>query len=339
MIVLHAGFFEKNLFLWGEVPLEVDHRKKKRSKVKGIGFFPYGAGSERLSSALKETVSGIKIGKKSFKTMIVWLPSADGTPSVSSEMIGEPLGVSLPDGLSPWKVEAVRLSQEGVVDLLCHCLGKKVLGPGVVLGKDLIFWTRGLRFGGALVAKEQFLPSVVKTNESFRARWEPVFWGEDSIRLAALARAMPGVCRALTDQSELPPSRPSLSVLKEFIAMVVDSIIRFSFKEHSFRERRFSGESVHDQWLEGLLSSSSEFRGDLRELSKFVDQFEDWKRPLFLSVQSPVRLCFRIEEPDGDQRVGEKNKKKEERWYVRYLLQWTEDPSLLLSVEDIWEGR
>ncbi len=339
MIVLHAGFFEKSLFLWGEVPLEVNTPLIKRRKKRDIKFSPYDAGSERLSSAIKETVLKIKTGKKSFKTMVLWLPSVNGTPSVSSEMVGEPLGSSLPTVLSPWRITVLKLSEEESIDLLCHCVGKKVLGSGVILGKDLIFWTRVLQFAGALVAKEQFVPSVVKTPKGFYARWEPVFWGEDSIKFSRLARAMPGVGRALSDQADFQPNRSSISILKDFITLVVDTIIRLSFRENLLWERGFPYESVHDQWLEGLLSSSSELRGNQKELSKFLAQVEDWKRPLFLSMKAPVRLCFRIEEPDGDQGKGKVDKTGRDKWYVRYLLQSIQDPSLYLSVEDVWGGR
>jgi SNF2 family DNA or RNA helicase len=330
MIILHGGVFERDLFIWGEVPLDADHPVSKKVKERGPIFLPYDAGFKKLSSALREVGLGIKTGKESFKTMILWLPTRNGSPSVSSEMIGETLEASPPDTFSPWKITALKLSREGVVELLCQSVGKRILAPGIILGRDLIFWARVLQFSGALIAKEQFIPTIERGPKSFFARWEPIFWGKDSIRLSNLAKAMPGVCRALSNEADNPPKTPSMIVLKDFITVMVDSIIRLGFKGRRLWRRRFTGESIHDQWLDNLLSSSSSLKGDQKELSKFLQQVEDWRRPLAISMRAPVRLCFRIEEPDGERSVGE-------RWYVRYLLQSIQDPSLILSAEEVWK--
>jgi len=337
MIVLHGGVFERNLFIWGEVPLDTDPPLQKKRRERRPIFFPYDAGFEKLSSALREAGLGIKTSKKSFKTMILWLPTRNDSPSVSSEMIGEVIEFSLSETFSPWKITALKLSQEGVIELLCRSVGKRILAPGIILGRDLIFWTRVLQFLGALISKEQFIPAVVRGPKSFFAQWRPIFWGKDSIRLSILAKAMPGVCRALSREADSPPKISPISVLKDFITMMIDSIIRLGFKEGKSWRRRFPYESIHDQWLDNLLLSSSSLKGDQEELSKLLQQVEDWQRPIAISMKAPVRLCFRIEEPDGDRSVGKRNKIEGERWYVRYLLQSIQDPSLLLSAEEVWK--
>ncbi len=337
MIVLHGGVFERDLFIWGEVPLDADHPVPKKGRKRGLIFLPYDAGFEKLSSALREAGLRIKTSKKSFKTMIIWLPTRNGSPSISSEMIGETLEASLPETFSPWQITALKLSPEGVVELLCQSVGKRILAPGIILGRDLVFWTRVLQFSGALIAKEQFIPTIERGSKCFFARWEPIFWGNDSIRLSNLAKAMPGVCRALSNEADFPPKTIPLIVLKDFITIMIDSIIRLGFKEEQPRRRKFAWESIHDQWLHNLLLSSSSLKGDQKELSKFLQQVEDWRRPLAISMRAPVRLCFRIEEPDGERIVGEENNKERERWYVRYLLQSIRDPSLILSAGDVWK--
>lgn len=334
MIVLHGGIFKGDLFIWGEVPLDADQGVTKRRKKRSPRFLPYDAGFQRLSSTFRDLGIGFKIDRKSLKTMILWLLSRNNSPSVSSEMIGENLGSSSFETLSPWKVTTLKLSQEEVLELLCRSSGKRVLAPGVILGKDLVFWARVLQFSGALIAKEQFIPAVGRDSECYFAHWRPIFWGKDSIRLSILSKAMPGVCRALTNKADLPPKISSITILKEFITMMIDSIIRYGLKEGQFRRRSLPYESIHDQWLDKLLLSSRELKGDEKELSKFLIQVEDWQRPLAISMRAPVRLCFKIEEPDGNRSFEEGGK-----WYVRYLLQSIQDPSLLLSAEDVWEGR
>ena len=43
--------------------------------------------------------------------------------------------------------------------------------PGVIVGKTLSFWAAVVRFAGALVAREQFLPGVDDKAEPPRACW------------------------------------------------------------------------------------------------------------------------------------------------------------------------
>ncbi|MBM3302006.1 MAG: DEAD/DEAH box helicase family protein, partial [Deltaproteobacteria bacterium] len=61
--------------------------------------------------------------------------------------------------------------------------------------------------------------------------------------------------------------------------------------------------------------------------------------PIAVTALSPLRLCFRLEEPavsEPPQRGRAKSAK--ESWYVRYLLQPKDDLSLLVPVEDTWNN-
>src|SRR2546427_122866 len=77
------------------------------------------------------------------------------------------------------------------IDLLRACAGRDTLAPGVVVGATLAFWSWALRFAGALVAREQFLPDVRQSHQAWQAHWRPVLAGDDARRHAQLARAMP----------------------------------------------------------------------------------------------------------------------------------------------------
>src|SRR5262249_56054800 len=72
------------------------------------------------------------------------------------------------------------------------------------------------------------------------------------------------------------------------------------------------------------------------------------------AIRAPFRLCFRREEPgppreeprqkqrnnfgrrNGKARAREALRPGQRRWYVRYLLQGTDDPSLLVPTADAW---
>src|SRR5439155_23771564 len=134
------------------------------------------------------------------------------------------------------------------------------LAPGVVVGTTLAYWSAALRYAGALLAREQFLPVVAQTTSAtWGALWEPVRSGAEGPRFSRLAQAMPPACRALSRESETPPTRPATEVLETFIALVVDELVRSAAEAgpgptlaKRGRRRAPSFDSMHDQWLHAL---------------------------------------------------------------------------------------
>ena len=249
MIILHAGVYEKELFLWGERPVAepLPHRqpgqKSKRPAQSSRvypPFLPYDAGARDLAAALMEAGIDCTASKKSTGKMIAWLPTVKSKPIASSPLIAEP-PVGSPPGASniaPWTVTAINFTAEQAISVLCACVDKQTLAPGVIVGKDLFFWATAMRFAGALVAKQQFLPGIIETNGTYAAHWKPIFAGPDAERLTKLAQAMPHVCRALTRKDtqhatpmETPPEIPAGSLLTDFIDRVADSLAEQLLKD------------------------------------------------------------------------------------------------------------
>jgi len=56
--------------------------------------------------------------------------------------------------------------------LLGACVGKEMLAPGIIIGRDLAFWTIAIRLAGSLVAREGFLPGLQEIQGSYYAHWE-----------------------------------------------------------------------------------------------------------------------------------------------------------------------
>lgn len=256
MIVLHAGILEGQFFLWGEIPPEDQALLTKGRKRKGdsrtassfLKHLPYSAEEEKLSTVLKEAGFGFRASKRSTGIMIVWLPTVDNKPIPSSPLIAEAPEDGTKAILVPWTVTGLRLSTEQVVELLCASVGKQTLASGIIIGKDLAFWTIALRFAGALVAKQRFLPGMAQDNGIYLARWRAVFSGLDAERLSRLAKAMPAVSRALTYaegrhgqehtmRPQTPPEVTSVSMLSGFVESIVDHLVRTSIgpEEIGFR--------------------------------------------------------------------------------------------------------
>src|SRR5438034_3926532 len=318
MIVLHAGICDGQLLLWGETPAEPRALAPKRNGRKSTkdshtpGLhpqpLPYDAGSEGLVAALQEAGLGSTADRKHTQTVIAWLPTIDNQPVASSPLIAEPPQSRKTPTVAPWTVTALPLTTAQAVGVLCACAGKPMLAPGVSVGKDVLFWATVMRFAGALVARQQFLPEVkeippphpgplAEGKSIYRACWKPVFIGADADRLAKLARTMPQACRALTREAISPPERPVASVLSDFTCRLVDHLVRFSVApvEHVRQKRSPSFDSVHDQWVHALRSSEGTLRGDAAALAELPAQLRAWQRPLSISAATALHLCSRWE--------------------------------------------
>jgi len=349
MIVLHAGFLDNRLLFWGESPAQETRGRAswRGSKAKARPpVSPFDAGAPGCISAL-ERAGFLTPGKQAHvETVVAWLPTASGVPVASSPLIAEPPDGTAPTPLFPWTVTALPLDPERTTTLLCTTIGKQTLAPGVVVGRDLAFWVQAMRFAGALVARQQFLPGLELRNGRYRAIWEPVVVGEDRGRVTALANDMPGIARALSSQViTSPPVASPHSVLALFLAGMVDHLIRVSGPKPplaSAGRRRGQGKaadfvSLHDQWLHALRSPDGILEGEAAALAELAAQIHEWRRPLTVRVSSPFRLCFRLEEPaDGGQERGGALAVSRDPWHVRYLIQPQDDLSLLIPAKDAW---
>ncbi|MGH9935735.1 MAG: SNF2 helicase-associated domain-containing protein, partial [Blastocatellia bacterium] len=357
MIILHAGFLDHQLWLWGEAPAGTapealaKRGRKASAKAKKRERLPFDAGGEGLLAALNEVVSGLKMSKSDVEAAVIWLPTVDDQPVASSALIAEPPPSSAKAAISPWAVSAIPLNTAEAVDLLCRCVDRETLAQGLIVGHDLAFWAAAMRMGGAMVAREQFLPGVEPVEDFYRAHWEPVFAGAEAQRMQRLVRMAPHSCRALTSaDAEDAPETPASVALESFIGEVIDYLVRSG----SAPKKVSSVESAHDQWLGALRSSDGVMEGSAAEMAKLAGQAREWRRPIMVSAATPFRLCFRLEEPEdetgrqGDGETGRKEKiapsprrpvAPSQDWYVRYLLQAADDPSLLVPVADAWKAK
>ncbi|HEY6328233.1 MAG TPA: DEAD/DEAH box helicase, partial [Blastocatellia bacterium] len=383
MLILHAAFPHGKFLLWGESALDPGadhsedrssgkHRKAGRTRPL-IERLPYDAGHEKLLGAASAVASFSEDGALA-ETAIVWIPSIEGLPIASSPLIDEQVtyatdAASAPD-LKPWRIEVLALPISVAFDLLCSCVGKEILSPGIVIGKDLAFWTAAMRMAGVIVGRQQFLPAIDASSEPARTRWTPVLGPADSRRIAQLERSMPHSCRALapatieakpTPNFE-PPNVPAGSLLAAFVGEVVDYMVRSSLRAGAKRQKGRAKalaafESVHDHWLAALRAESPHLGGNHADFRTLADQVREWERPISIGTATPFRLCFRLEEPPEIQQtsavlepvppghaqdavqnsiVGQGQTSAP--WHLQYLLQATDDPSLLIPVAEAWKG-
>ncbi len=312
MIVLHAAF-EDSLLIWAE--------SSKRRKGSLVASFDAGAAS------LVETVVelGVQVSKRHAHEAVAWLPSTESGPMASAALLDDDTVPADSGPIAPWIVTAIPLDLSRAVHLLAACAGKRLLRPGLVAGADITYWAAALRFAAGLVMRGQFLPDLTAAGAGFRARWQPVVSGPDMARMHELAQAMPAVARAVvSDAGDSPPEVPAQTILVRFIESAVDALAR-----SAGARKPGAIESIHDQWLNALTSGDGKMRVSPSEGAMLASQAQQWQRPIQVSANAPFRLCFRLEEPQAD----------EERWLVRYLLQGSRDPSLILPTSEAWSPK
>jgi SNF2 family DNA or RNA helicase len=347
MIVLHAGVVQGRFLLWGETPAPANGAttapRGRKPKVPQARPLPFAAAVPDLLGALAAIVPSPAPRKGPAESATVWLPTVRGTPIASTPLIAEPPETTTDAELAPWTVPAVALTPAQAVDLLAACLDEHTLASGVVAGTTLAFWGTCLRFAGALVAREQFLPDVEPGDPTWRAAWKPVLSGSDSQRFQQLARAMPPACRALSADAEAAPTTAAATLLAEVLALLVDALVRSGLASAPLaagprrQARRPAFDSIHDQWLYALRAPDGTLHGTDRELGALAEQVRAWKRPVAVALAAPFRLSFRLEEPEANGAADRFTAAG--TWNVRYLLQAQDDPSLLIPAADAWSPR
>lgn len=345
MIILHAGSVEDGLLLWGETAVEDGGLSLSEDA------YPFDAGFAGLSKGLKSGGIRLKAVKRRMKPAMAWVPTKGRSPIASSPLIAEPPSSRAKTRLARWEITGLPLMPQETIELLCASADRQTLASGVVIGADLAFWADALRFAGALVAKQRYLPVLSVRDGGYKAFWEPIFTGDDAATLAALAAAMPPACRALAGTADSPPPEtPALVHLKRFIEDTVDHLVRLAPAEGSLnspkqkRAKRSAFASAHDAWLHALHASDGAVVGDETDLAQLAEQVRAWRRPIEISAASPLRLCFRLEDPKttegSDEEADEEtDNESADSWYVRYLLQPYDDPSLLIPLADTWSTK
>ena len=323
--------------LWGETslgfPAKTSRKTTRRVEAAQPARSRFALDAVCLAEVLSSEFSGFAPAKEQIQSLVAWLPSNAQGALPSSPLLTEKPEAQGAVSVAPWEVPALALTTEQAVAVLVAGIDRTTWGPGVVVGKSLAYWATVLRFAGALVARQQYLPGVVEEAKgtTFRARWEPVLTGSERIRAEQLARAMPHACRALNhDAAEMPRSPVSTS-FAEVLTMLVDHLVRAASPRTGKSPSRFT--SPHDQWVHALRMPDGRMTGDARELAKLATQVRQWHRPLEVAASAPFRLCLRLEEPKSDSGMNA------DRWRVTYLLQAIDDLSLLVPAEAAWKAR
>jgi len=253
------------------------------------------------------------------------LPSSEAGPHRSSE----PIDPEASPRLGSWAVPAVILDEVESVSLLPRIAAASAANPGL-LGDDLRAWIVAARFALSLLARQHFLPRMQVREEHLLSRWSAVIdEPADRSNLHAIERGMPSASVSLTwEPNGTTPS--AHDALADYLAAVIDGVARAARPE--------AGKLTHvpatvGAWLSALSREEplvylpdDAARGLRRQVAGWTDLTSD-----STTGDDAFRLCFRLDPPTAPD--------QEKPWRLDYMLQATDDPSLLVPVGEVWRHR
>jgi SNF2 family DNA or RNA helicase len=315
------------LAVWGEA--EGGARRRATASRAGSPAHPFGASIAELRQALSR--AGFSAGTDG--EAVALLPAHTGQPlhSATEAAVEGSNGAGPALALQPFKVHCLLLDAATAVDLLTAFTPEAVEGSAVP-SADLRFWQQAALFVLSLLSRQRLLPDLRVEEGSFVARWQPLITsGAEAERLAALAAAMPAATRALTRTPEARPAGPR-TLLRDFVRAASDALARRAL---AGRVTAPPDATPAQAWL-AALCGRPQLAGRPVELSAFRSAFHAWSRPGGgHEADASYRLCLRLQPPDG----AEPARRDGDPWRLEYLVQASDDPSLIVPAGEVWQAK
>jgi non-specific serine/threonine protein kinase len=235
---------------------------------------------------------------------------------------------------------------------------------GVVLAPDIRFAARAAGMVVELLSRGRLLPDLELVEDRWKARWRPLIDGHDRGRIEALVWALPASFMAARravgskTEPELPKESVGTSdeVLRSLMWTMTDALARSLVTAPvPPRDRpRGTQASVVDAWVRALGSPDGDLdERDEDECVRWAERLGVWHATRSADAVA-VRTCFRIVPPPEEadetrldvasapppQRRSKRKKHDPldpaESWRVDFALQAVDDPSLVVSAQDVW---
>jgi SNF2 family DNA or RNA helicase len=329
--ILHLTWLPplKRLFLWGET----GDAPPRRGRKAALPVHPFQSDPSRLRAIAP---AGAQLEEQ---TLTFWLPTADAGPVPSPELLetgaaGAPAGAPK---LAPWRVTGLLVPVAPALDLLLQ-------PPAGWQGADFRAWRVAALLAMEILAGQQALPGLERDGFRLRATWlirpEPA----TAQKIAALARALPPLCRAAAPTpTEAPAPR---ALLDDFLATAVDAAIRDlrlderrpttdergrskALKNPGRRPVVGGQSSPGGKWLAALTGPDPivDLKGP--EADTLYKAWQAWAGQGQVAGDDVFQITFRLEPPD----------RADDAWGLAFLLRATDDPSLLVPATQIWRER
>jgi SNF2 family DNA or RNA helicase len=315
MLVLH-GFWSisGSLRLWAE---DSDLLVKSPSQA-------FRSARPHPFAAAADTIAAIHPGKPG--TSVLLLPSLRSAPLDSPELIRViPRPAARTDAtLLAWTVPVVQLDAAAAFAAIDEPVADIRYGASVGYLAELAAFAR------ELVERGRVLPKLRRDTNGAIACWRPVLQGRDVVAVTSLTSAMPPVCRA--ERGGHDPHELVVSALDG----MVDAAVRAALSRIDLlpprRGRRTRRPAVED-WLTALTGPDGRFDAEPDELDALAQALRPWD-DIGTGMVGPARATFRLSETETE--TDDRETSAGSSWQLEFLLQSTQDPSLLVPAEQAW---
>jgi hypothetical protein len=342
--------------LWGEdseLPESAPLRRgRKPAHPTPVGH-PFAASTSALFSEIAPlgSVHRSALGGTDETTAVLWLPGTANTPEPSPHLIRsdpEPGPRTAATGLWPFEVPALWIRPSAALDL---ALALATPGsPDLHVGASVPAFAAIAGLALECVAAGRVLPDLRVSDHGYLARWTPLLALDDD-RQPNLITSLPPICRALHPDGQAPAEIVHRSlerfvdaVCRDALAAAPGSLLRPARGRPPARAP-YRAIPVAEAWLAALSSPSPLVAADAGGLAKLERQVAEWRSGA-ASGGGPWRLCLRLQEPPTGQFGDDDPAAEPDRagaangsgWRVDFLLQATDDLSLLVGASDVWSS-
>ena len=310
MHILHGTWLttERVFALWGEdTTSSHDYQKGRRGSTAPHPF----SLSEKIW--LQYLVRYMTDPQPDALSIQLWLPGNGKKVQPSPEAISTGLAPLDSDlELLAWQISAITLNPTDTLDLFLQL--PETRQASMQLGSDLKFWQQVVLMAMNGLVEGRFIPALSEQGRQYRAFWQAK---PDETLLHQMAQHMPSLARAVVDDpNNISPASDSL---RHFLSTVTDVFIR---------EQHQTTHLPAHPWLKALLGQDTVLKGTPSENKKLYEAWESWVGSGNNGLGA-FRISFRLREPKSEK--GD--------WVLDYLLQATDDPSLIVEASQIWSNR
>ena len=328
MLILHAGYADKEFYLWAERSFDAADLEKAAS---GTRVLPWSAAVGEIIETLKN--SGLKNAKKhSVKqsvTAYAALPSRGGVPLPSSRLLGDLPAQQGEAQLRTYEIEALPISREDMSDFCAafsRSEGERLAMPGVLLADDVKYMARALEFAALYAARGSFVPDMEAREDGYYSVWKPLLLAKYQDEYKAYIEAAPPVLLGFALAAGVP-LRGRAETARAVFETFLDGVVRDAQNALGAHGRKVDPDNPHEVWLRSLTWPSAPLDRWGESMELLYPQIRSWSGALETVTSQPWRLFMRLEEPVDD---------KKDVWTLSWHIQSVQDPSLIIPASRVW---
>ncbi|MBN1166356.1 MAG: hypothetical protein JXA44_04405 [Methanospirillaceae archaeon] len=319
MIYLHACYHPDtpdHLLFFGEDRSVVLPKKRGRPKKNPCTVkHPFHLSYSQISALLSQYQ---EIQDAMEASVSLQLP-AKGTVPLLPDEAGLPEEISFMGCQYPAMAVPVR-----ILSSLFPLLGTSP-GNGVILTDSIHFYRVAFGYALACLNQGRYLPHL--SSDGPDGRWSVYTGSDEQEQIVKLGNAMPGICYAFSGGSPDPKE-----LVRYFIDTCVNGILKSVLLDQKLlSDKRFVSDTKPEvQWISLLFGVRNTDACTAVQDSVFRKKASDWLFGLTTGTKKPAfSTCLRLREPSDEI----------DQFRVDFLLQASDDPSLLVPAEEIWKKR